>query len=118
MQELSKFYLVRQKRFYPYEYISIKFKEDLTSKERFYSSLIGKRINGKEYDLVLNFWNKFEMKNMKNYQDLYLKYDVFLLADVSEIFRNKSLKIYGLCSSYYLSALSLSWDAMLKMTKV
>ena len=33
-------------------------------------------------------------------------------------FRNDSLKIYGLCSSHYSSAPGLSWDAMLKMTKI
>ena len=48
----------------------------------------------------------------------YLKCDVLFLADVFEKIRNNSLKNYGLCASHYLSAPSLSWDAMLKMTKV
>ena len=48
----------------------------------------------------------------------YLKCDVLFLVDVFEKFRNNSLKNYGLCPSHYLSAPSLSWDAMLKMTKV
>ena len=55
---------------------------------------------------------------MKDYHDLYLKCDVFLLADVFQKFRNNSLKNYGLCPSHYLSAPALSWDAMLNMTKV
>ena len=59
------------------------------------------------------FEKKLEMKTMK-----YLKCDVLLLADVFENFRNNSLKIYGLCSSHYLSAPGLSWDAMLKKTKI
>ena len=59
-----------------------------------------------------------KMKTMKNYQDLYLKCDVSLLADVFEKFRNKSLKNYGSCSSHYLSAPGLSWGAMLKITKI
>ena len=33
-------------------------------------------------------------------------------------FRNNSLKNYGLCPSHYLRAPGLSWDAMLKMTKI
>ena len=58
------------------------------------------------------------MKTMKDYQDLHLKFDVLLLADVFGKFRNISLKNYGLCPSHYLNALGLRWDAMLKMKKV
>ena len=58
------------------------------------------------------------MKTMEDYHDLHLKCDVFLLADVSKKFRNNSLRNYGLCPSNYLSALALSWDAMLNMTNV
>ena len=32
------------------------------------------------------------MKTMKDYQDLYSKYHVFLLADVLQKFRNNSLR--------------------------
>ena len=67
-----------------------KFREKLPSKEKFYSSLTGKKISDKEYDQVFNVWNKFEMKTMKDYHDLYLKCDVLLLADVSKKFTNIS----------------------------
>ena len=42
--------LVKQKGFYPYEYLSDfeNFKEELPRKEKFYGSLTGKRINGKD----------------------------------------------------------------------
>ena len=58
------------------------------------------------------------MKTMRDYHELYLKCDALLLADVFEKFRSNSLKDYGLCPSHYLSAPGLSWDAMLKMTKI
>ena len=58
------------------------------------------------------------MKTMKDYYELYLKCDALLLADIFEKIRNNSFKNYGLCPSYYLSAPTLSWDAMLNMTKV
>ena len=58
------------------------------------------------------------MKTMKDYQDFYLKCDVLILTNVFEKFKNDSLKNYGLCPSHYLSASGISWDAMLKMTKV
>ena len=44
--------------------------------------------------------------------------DVLLLADVFEIFINRSLEFYKLDPSYYLSAPRLSWDAILKMTEI
>ena len=74
-----------------------KFKEKLPCKEKFYSSLTNIKINDKEYEHVLNVWNKFGIKTMKYYHDLYLKCDVLLLADVFQIFINNSLKNYGLC---------------------
>ena len=58
------------------------------------------------------------MKTMKVCHNLYLKCEVLLLADVFEKFRNNSIKTCGLCPSHYLSALALSWDPMLNMTKV
>ena len=91
-----------------------KFKEELLRKGKLYNSLTGKNISDKDYGHVLNAWNKFEMKMLKDYHDLYLKCDISLLADVFEEFRNNSLKNYGLCPSHYLTAPGLSWDAMLK----
>ena len=112
--------LVKQKGFYPYEYMNNfeKFKGQSPNKEKFYSFLTGKKIIDKYFEHVLQVCNKFEMKTMKDYHDLYLKYDVLLSADEFENFRNNSLKNYGLCPSHYLSTQALSWDAMLNMTKV
>ena len=86
--------LVKQKGFYPYKYMtdSDKFKEQLPRKEKFYSSLTGKKISDKEYEHVHKVLNKFDMKTMKDYHNLYLKCDVLLLADVFEKCRNNSLK--------------------------
>ena len=95
-----------------------KSKEELSSKEKFYSSLTGKKNSVKEYDHVVKVWNKFEMKTKKDYHDFYLKCDVLLLADVFGKLTNNKSKNYGLCPSHYLSASALSWDAMLNMTEV
>ena len=48
--------LIKQTVFYPYKYISDseKFKEELASKEKFYNSIIGRKIADKEYEHVLN----------------------------------------------------------------
>ena len=55
---------VKQKEFYPYEYMSDfkKFKEQLPRKEKFYSPLTGKTFNDEDYEHVLKVWNKFEIK--------------------------------------------------------
>ena len=102
--------LVGQEGFYPYEYMTDyeKFKEELTSKEKFYSYLTDRKVSGNEYEHVLNVWKKIEIKTMKDYHNLYLKCDVLLLNDAYKKFGNNSLKIYGLCASHYLSAPSLS----------
>ena len=47
-----------------------------------------------------------------------MKEDVLLLSDVFEKFISTSLKYYNLDQCHYFSTLGLSWDAMLKMTKV
>ena len=56
-----------------------KFKEELPRKEKFYSSLTGKKISEKEYKNVFKGRNKFEMKTMKSYHDLYLNGTNFCL---------------------------------------
>ena len=73
--------LVKEKKFYRSEYMSDfeKFKEQLPNKETFHSSLTGKKISDKEYEHVRKVWNKFEMKTMRDFHDLYLKCDVLLL---------------------------------------
>ena len=63
-----------------------KFKEELPSKEKFYSSLTDRKTTDKGYEHVHNVWNKFEMKTMKDYHDSQLKCYVLLLADVFEKF--------------------------------
>ena len=64
-------HLAKQKGFYLYEYMSDseKFKEELSRKEKFYSSLTGKIISHKEFEHILNVGNRFDMKTMMDYHD-------------------------------------------------
>ena len=55
---------------------------------------------------------------MGEYHDLYLQSDVLLLTNVFENFRNTCLQYYGLDPCHYFTSPGLSWDAMLKTTKV
>ena len=60
------------------------FKEELPSKEKFYCSLTCKKNIDKKHEHAFKIWNKFEIKTMKDYNDLYLKCDVSLLAMFSK----------------------------------
>ena len=57
----------------------------------------------------------FEIKNLGEYHDLYIKTDVLLLGDVFEKFINVCLKDYRLDPAHCISSASLSWDSMLLM---
>ena len=75
-------------------------------------------ISVKDYLICEKNWNKFEMKNMGDYRNHYMKNDVMFLADVFETFINTCLKFYGIDPCHYFSSPGLSWDAMLKMAGV
>ena len=113
--------LLKQKGFYPYEYMdSIEKLKDTKPppQQAFYSKLTGKGINNYNYNHVLNVWKTFKMKTLKEYHEVYNITDVLLLADVFENFRDLCLKNYGLDPAHYYTAPGLAWDAMLKMTKI
>ena len=58
------------------------------------------------------------MNSIGDCDDLYLKTDVLLLADVFENFLKTCLDYHKSYPCHYFSSLGLSWDAMLKMTKI
>ena len=126
-KNISKYYipeqveLIKQKGFYPYEYMDKAEKINETKlppREAFYSKLSGEGITEKNYKHAWNVWNTFKMKTFKDYHKLYNETDVLLLADVFENFRDLCLKIYGLDPVYYFTAPGLAWDACLKMTNI
>ena len=86
--------------------------------EDFYSTLNEEHISEKDYNHAKEVWNAFRIKNMGEYHDLYLQSNILLLTDVSENFRNTCMQYYGLDPCHYFTSPGLSWDAMLKMTKV
>ena len=54
------------------------------------------------------------MNTVGDYHDFYLKADILLLAEVIKT----CLDYYGLDPCHYFSSPGLSWDAMLKMTRI
>jgi len=109
----DKSYLLKRKGIYPYEYMNSfdKFNEQkLPSINDFYSKLSGKTVKIEDYNYALNVWNIFNIKNLGEWHDLYLKTDVLLLADIFENFRNICMEYYKLDPSCYLTGPSLAWD--------
>ena len=111
--------LLTRKGVYPYDYVSSldKLSEtQLPPKEEFYSKLNDEYISDKDYQHAINVWDTFGCKTIRDYQDLYLKSDVLLLADVFENFRKTCLKHYKLDPAHYYTSPGLAWDACLKTT--
>ena len=71
-----------------------------------------------EYQHALNLRNKFEIKTMKDYHDLYLQCNVLLSGDAFEKFRIRRLENCGLSPSHYLNTPALSWDKRSSISKV
>ena len=90
----------------------------LPSKEDFYSTLTDSNISDAEYEHAKQVWNSFKITSLGEYSDLYLKTDVLLLALIFESFRGSCIATYGLDPAHYYTSPGLSWDAMLKYTKI
>ena len=70
--------------------------------------ILGGHISNEDYLTCKKTWDEFDMKNMGDYHDHYLKKDVLLLADVFEKFIDTYLKFYGLDPCHYFSSPGLS----------
>ena len=57
-------------------------------------------------------------KTVRDLHDHYLRKDVLLLADIFKRFISRCMKYYNLDPNHCFSTPGLSWDAMLKMTKI
>ena len=113
--------LLLRKGVYPYEYMNShdKFNEIcLPMQDQFFSSLTQSHVSNEDYTHAINVWKTFQVKDMGEYHDIYLKCDVLHLADVFEHFRNQTLTNFQVDPSHYISTPQLAWDAMLKTTNV
>ena len=55
---------------------------ELPSIDAFYSYLTKEAISEAEYERAQKVWQEFEIRNMRDYHDLYLNLNVLLLADI------------------------------------
>ena len=101
----EKVKLISRKGIYPYDCMNgiKKFSEEtLPTKEKFFSKLNDSNISDEDFDHAKRIWKEFEVKNLGEYHDLYLKSDVLLFAD----------------PAWYYTSPGLSWDALLKHSGV
>ncbi|XP_035209175.1 uncharacterized protein LOC118185154 [Stegodyphus dumicola] len=124
-RETAKFFpkdkldLVTRKGVYPYDYMDSWDKCDetrLPNKKEFYNKMTESDISHEDYAHAKTVWKTFNIKNLGEYSDLYVKTDVLILADIMEHFRDVCIRTYKLDPAWYFTAPGLSWDAMLKTT--
>ena len=113
--------MLLRKGVYPYEYMDEwdKFNEKIIpGKESFYSNLTLENISETDYAHANNVFKKFNINNLGEYHDLYVRSDTLLLADIFENFRQSCLKTYELDPAHFVSLPGLAWQACLKKTNV
>ena len=84
--------------------------------EKYYSRLNMSNISEEDYIYSQKIWSIFNIKNIGEYHDLYVKTDILLLADVFENFRKMCYNICELDPVKYVSAPNLAFQACLKKT--
>ena len=113
-ERINKFVLLLRKGVYPYEYVDNweRFSEiSLPSKKDCFSNLNIEDINDIDYRHANNVFKRFKLENLGDYQDLYVKSDTLLLADVFNNFREMCIKEYELDPAHFLSLPGLAWQA-------
>ncbi|XP_061191773.1 uncharacterized protein LOC133200019 [Saccostrea echinata] len=113
--------LLLRKGVYPYDFMSSWdrfYDQELPPFTAFYNKLSESDISVSDYVHAEKTWKTFNMTNMGDYHDLYLKTDVLLLSDVFENFRDLCLDAYHLDPAHFFTSPGLAWEAMLKMIKV
>ena len=75
-------------------------------------------VSDEDYEHVQKVWDAFNIKNLGEYHDLYLKTDVILLSNVFEAFRDTCLEHYKLDPAHFYTSPGLAWKVCLKKTGI
>lgn len=109
----EKFELLLKKNFFPYEYATSMKKlyntKQIPSRDHFYSKLSESGISEENYKFASYCWEKFEVKNLMEYAELYCRCDTLLLAEIFQKFRMEMYGFSKIDCSYYVSLPGFSW---------
>ena len=93
-------------------------KTTLPPASSFYSELNMFGVSDQDYEHTGKVWKDFEIANLGEYHDLYLRTDVILLANVFEAFRKVCLDNYGLDPAHFYTTPGLAWKVCVKKTGI
>ena len=113
--------LLKQKGVFPYDYMdSFERLHDtsLPPIEKFYDTLNETNLPRADYVRAQRVWKAFDCNTLQEYMELYVCLDTLLLAAVVESYRQSTHRHFQLDPMHYLTAPSMCWDAMLKITGV
>ena len=81
-----------------------KFNETSMAKEQSYSNLNMEDITDANYMHAKTVWKDFQIKNLSEYHNFFLKNETLLLADVFKNLKKMCLEIYQLDTENFFSA--------------
>ena len=119
----EQFKLMIRKGVYPYDYINnydklTYYTSYLPDIIEFNNKLNKSTCSIEDYEHAQNVYKKFQCTRFLDYHNIYLKSDVLLLSDIWDNFRKINYFNYELDTAYYYTCPGLSFDAMLKHTKI
>ena len=121
LSEEELFQMVNRKGEFPYEWFDspARFNEPIPGPEAFASTLrSAPGLSEKEYESMMEVCRAYGLKNFGEFHDLYLKRDVYGVADFFEQFREMGISGYGLDPAHFMGTPGFAWDAMLLKTGV
>jgi len=110
-----------EKGCYPYDYMTDETTFDepaLPPKEAFFNKLTNEHLSDDQYERAKNIWTMRDMKSLRDWHEFYLTFDVLLLADVFEAFRQTMVQAQGLDCLHFPTLPSLTLQLALKITGV
>ena len=92
--------------------------QNIPEQKYFYNHLQQKSCTDIEYFHAKKVWSTFKVKNLKEYTMIYNHCDVLSLAEAFFLYRRVIIKSFDLDPSHFYGIPSLSFNIMLKYSKI